>query len=104
MVKACSAGSSNVTQEIPEAVPEAPVGMAAGPLGRHPGATNQNREMRTAVRFMGCLQGTGLNLSEPLGPISLTINLSRVETILTALLGHFQRRHSRPRPKTALST
>jgi hypothetical protein len=84
MVKACSAGSTNRVHEIPEAVPEPPAGMALGPLGLHPVAKNQNSEMRTVVLFMRCLQGTGQFLSEPVGPISLTFNPSRVETILTA--------------------
>jgi hypothetical protein len=63
--------------------------MAIGPLGLHPVVKNQNSEMRTLVRFMRCLQGTGQYLSEPLGSISLTYNLSRIETILTASWGGF---------------
>ena len=80
-----------MTQEIPDGAPEAPAGTAAGPLKLQPVEMNQNSEMRTAVRFMRCLQSTSQNLSELLGPISLNIKLSRVEAILTASPGHFQR-------------
>jgi hypothetical protein len=52
MLKACSAGSSNCPQAIPEAVHEAPAGAAIGPLELQPDTYKKRSENRKIVRLI----------------------------------------------------